>query len=209
VPSTRFLETSSFSPKTTSINSSIDGPSITNQSVYRGGWCFFHPLYQSLWVRKFDGLLKGKKQLCTVVVTPSIAFVISDSLLRINYNDNMIHSLTFHIRVGTNFVCSLVVYTNVTAQWLSSPSRRRLANYAVRLTRHKQEPPWPIRRWILRSKNQKVNPRTMNKRIATLFDGSPYSVSMAVLWNNHQRTVFFKSRILFERQRWYSWFYNF
>jgi len=85
------------------------------------------------------------------VVTPSIAFVISDSLLRINYNDNMIHSLTFHIRVGTNFVCSLVVYTNVSAQWLlSSPNRRRLANYAVRLTRHKQEPPWPIRnrRWM-------------------------------------------------------------
>jgi hypothetical protein len=38
------------------------------------------------------------------------------------------------------------LYTNVTAQWLSNPSRRRLANYVVRLTRHKQEPTWPIRR---------------------------------------------------------------
>jgi hypothetical protein len=91
-------------------------------------------------------------------VRPSIAFIISDSLLHIN---DMIPSLTFHIRVGTNFVCSLVVYTNVSAQWLlSSPNRRRLANYAVWLTRHKQEPPWPIRsrRWM----------HELRKRIGTI-----------------------------------------
>jgi hypothetical protein len=57
--------------------------------------------------------------------------------------------------------------------------------------------------------NQKVNPRTMNKRIATLFDGSPYSVVNGGAMKQSPKDCFFKSRILFERHRLYSWFYNF